>query len=151
MIVDLLENAGRYAEIHPLLKAGFDFLRGTDLLTLPAGRHDVQGDRLFALVNDYTTQPAEQVPFEAHRRYTDIQLMVRGIERIGVTPVSTLKPTIPHVDEKDIAFFAGDGDFVSLREGVFAVFFPQDGHQPGVCLDEPMMVRKVVMKVELGA
>lgn len=149
MILDHLRHAFRYAPLHPRLAQAFAFLTSTPLAELPTGRQTVDGDDVFALVNAYSTQPLERCRFEAHRRYTDIQLMVRGIEQIGVAEVANLEVDEPYVAERDIAFFQGQGDRITLAEGTFAVFFPHDAHQPGIAVAEPLAVRKVVMKVAL--
>ena len=147
MIVDQLQHAPLYRSIHERFGQAFDFLASTDLTALPSGRKTIQGEELFALVNDYSTQPQEKCRFEAHRQYLDIQLMVRGIERIAVADLSTMKDDEPYVAQRDVAFFHGQGDLITLREGTFAIFFPHDAHQPGIALAEPMPCRKVVVKV----
>jgi YhcH/YjgK/YiaL family protein len=149
MILDRLENASLYRSIHRRFGQAFDFLTSTDLAALPPGRATVQGEELFALVNDYSTQALEKCRFEAHRKYIDIQLMVRGIERIGVADLSTMGHDEPYIAERDVAFFHGQGDPITLREGTFAIFFPHDAHQPGIAVAEPMQCRKVVVKVHI--
>jgi YhcH/YjgK/YiaL family protein len=149
VILDHLENAHLYRPLHRRLAQALDFLAATPLADLPPGKLTVDGDELFALVNDYSTQPLEKCRFEAHRRYTDIQHMVCGIEQIGVAEVSTLEVDEPHNEDRDIAFFRGAGDVITLRAGTFAIFFPHDAHQPGIAWGEPLSVRKVVMKVAL--
>lgn len=149
MIVDQLAHAVLYRSIHKRFGRAFDFLRSTDLSALPSGRQTIQGDELFALVNDYSTQPQEKCRFEAHRRYIDIQLMVRGIEWIAVADLSTMRDDEPYVAERDVAFFHGQGDLITLRERTFAIFFPHDAHQPGIAVNEPVQCRKVVVKVQI--
>jgi len=149
MILDQLTNAHFYFSLGARFAAAFRFLAETNLADLPSGKQTIQGDELFALVNDYTTQPLEKCRFEAHRRYADIQLMVRGLERIGVANLASMKVDEPYIAERDVAFFHGLGDLITLAEGTFAVFFPQDAHQPGIAVAEPIQCRKVVMKVLL--
>ena len=73
MIVDRLANLDLYRGLAPRWVKALEFLRDSDLLSLSLGRHDLDGDRLFALVQDYETKPTEQCRWEAHRRYCDIQ------------------------------------------------------------------------------
>jgi YhcH/YjgK/YiaL family protein len=147
MILDQFSNARLYRSLHARFGSALDYLATTPLAELPSGKQTIQGDELFALVNDYSTQPLEKCRFEAHRRYIDIQLMVRGIEQIGVANLSTMIVDEPYVAERDIAFFHGNGDRITLSEGTFAVFFPHDAHQPGIAVAEPIVCRKVVVKV----
>ena len=51
MVLDDLQNAARYYNLHPGFRAGFDFLSRPDLRGLDSGRFELQGDRLFALIN----------------------------------------------------------------------------------------------------
>ncbi len=150
MIFDRAAHAQLYRSLHPRIAQALDFLANTNLAELPAGRHEVAGDQIFALVNEYTTHPLAHCRFESHRRYTDIQWMVHGQERIGVTNVSGLTVTEPYIAEKDIAFYQASGDLITLLPNTFAIFFPHDAHQPGIACGEPSPVRKIVMKVELG-
>lgn len=149
MILDSLTNALLYAQLSPRLAEGFRFLRSADLKTLPVGRIDVAGPAVFALIQDYRTKPVEQGFWEAHRRHIDIQYVVSGAERIGHAPIDTLRVTDAFDDDKDLIKFAGSGDWLTLREGQFTVFFPQDGHMPSIQLDAPAPVRKVVIKVAI--
>jgi YhcH/YjgK/YiaL family protein len=148
MILDTLANAATYARITPRLAEGFRFLRETDLRAIAPGRVDVVGSDVFALIQDYDTKPVEQGFFESHRRHVDIQYVVRGVERIGWSPIDGLRVTDPFDDAKDLIKYAGSGDWLTVREGMFAVFFPADGHMPSIQTDGgPSPVRKVVVKV----
>jgi len=149
MILDQFANAALYRTIHRRFDQAFHYLATTALMDLPSGKQTIQGDELFALVNDYSTQPPDQCRFEAHRRYIDIQLMVRGIERIGVANLATMRVDEPYVAERDVAFFHGQGDLITLNEGTFAIFLPHDAHQPGIAVAEPLQCRKVVVKVQI--
>src|SRR5436190_16537350 len=114
MILDQLSNAALYHSVHARFSHAFRYLTTTALTDLPAGKQTIQGDELFALVNDYSTQREEQCRFEAHRRYIDIQLMVRGIERIGVANLALMTGDEPYADDRDVAFFHGQGDMITL-------------------------------------
>jgi YhcH/YjgK/YiaL family protein len=138
--------------LSPRLAEGFRFLRTADLKSVPAGRIEIAGPSVFALVQDYQTKTLDQGFWESHRRHIDIQYVVGGTERIGHAPIDTLRVTDPFDDAKDLIKYAGTGgDFVTVREGQFTVFFPHDGHMPGIQLAGagPVAVRKVVVKVAI--
>ena len=149
MILDALSNAAVYSPISPRLAEGFRFLRSANLNVLPIGRTEIAGASLFALVQDYQTKPLDQGFWESHRRHIDIQYVVAGAERIGHSPIDRLTVKDPFDDAKDLIKFAGTGEWLTVREGHFTVFFPQDGHMPGIQIDGagPTPVRKVVVKV----
>jgi YhcH/YjgK/YiaL family protein len=136
------------------LQKGLDFLAGNDVAKLPAGRIDIDGDRVFALVQDYRTRPKAEVRPEVHRDHIDIQYIAAGRELIGFAPLdAALVPVEDHLGTpKDIRFFADVPAETDLRlgQGSFAVFFPWDVHRPS-CIDGSASdVRKVVIKVRVG-
>lgn len=148
MIFDTLDNAARYALPGSPLSAAFEFLRSHDLNALPVGRMEIDGDRLYALVQEYLSKPVEQGKWEAHRNYIDVQYIVRGEERMGFANLASLHIG-EYVAEKDFLPLSGKPNFVDLSAGSFTVFFPEDGHMPGLYLDKPEPVRKVVLKIKL--
>ena len=48
MIVDAIKNAELYYSLSPRIKQAFDWLAATDIAALEAGRHDIDGNNLFA-------------------------------------------------------------------------------------------------------
>jgi biofilm protein TabA len=148
MIIDLLSNAHLYAALGPRIARGFQFLAETDLLGLTVGRHEIDGDRVFALVSDYEPKPLSAGKWEAHRRYLDLQFVARGVERFGIAPIERLQPG-DSIPEKDISWLTGTGDFVTLAAGQFAIVWPGDAHMPGLDAGVPGTVRKIVVKIAL--
>lgn len=150
MILDTLSNASLYYGVHPLLERGLRYLAETDLASLPLGRHDIDGDRLFAIVQEYETKLPTQVSWEKHRKYTDIQYVVSGVERIGWANADgmKIKEALPEHD----AWLLEDheGDLLLVKEGFFAVFAPQDAHQPSLAAGNASSVRKIVVKVAMN-
>jgi YhcH/YjgK/YiaL family protein len=152
MIADTLAERRRYSSLSPRFAAAFDFLE-----QLPGdvalGRHDLDGDNCFALVQTYTTKPLAQAKFEAHQQYIDIQFIQSGTETLLWTPLSALTVTTqPYAAEKDVAFFATPSQFTPLilRAGEFAIFYPTDGHAPCLECGTANEVRKVVIKVRVN-
>jgi len=156
MILDVLENAGLYSRLPRQLVAALEFLRTADLAALPLGKTVIDGERLFALTQEYTPKPAPLLKFEAHRRYWDVQYVVSGVERMGWNTLPRMTVSEPHDAQRDVAFFRGEGDFFRVPAGTFAIFGPSDVHMPGVAAGEgelkeakQNLVRKVVLKVEV--
>jgi YhcH/YjgK/YiaL family protein len=147
MIIDLLSNAGLYGGLAPGLVEALHWLANTDPLALPVGKTEIHGDRLFAMVQDYDTKPRDKCRWEAHRRYHDVQFVARGVEQIGWTNLANVKVAEAYDEAKDVGFFDGEGDLVTVRTGTFTIFTPQDVHAPGAALHGPVGVRKIVVKV----
>lgn len=148
MIVDRLELADHYAAVHPGFAAAFAFLRSHDLAALPAGRNDIDGDRLYANVIDGECQPREKALLEAHQQYIDIHVTVAGVDNLGWR--STLECTQPKAEynaEGDYVLYDDAiASWVAITPGAFAVCMPEDGHAPGVGEGK---LRKVVMKIRM--
>ncbi|GAE16669.1 hypothetical protein IX307_001139 [Bacteroides pyogenes] len=147
MIVDTLENIEKYVVLNPLFAQAVEFLKSHDLQAMEAGKTEVKGKEL--VVNIVRTKPKkkEEARLEAHREFIDIQLPLSGTEVIGYTPLARCVPAdAPFNAEDDIVFFDGAAEtYVSLKPGMFAIFFPQDGHAPGITPDG---VKKVIVKVK---
>ena len=149
MILDKLENAELYLSISNELKRGFEYLLNTDLQALAPGVHEIEGKDIFALVSEFETRGAEDCRLEAHRNYADIQYIVSGREAIGFATLNNQALTTDYTPERDIVFFDGETTPLILETGMFVVFFPQDVHCPGMQVDGPEKVKKVVVKVKL--
>lgn len=152
MILDTLDHAARYEALHPRFAQAFAYLRSVDG-TQPLGRHYLDGDNLFAIVETYATKPVENALFEAHRRYIDVQFIHRGRETILWAPLPLMREeTRPYETEKDIAKWklVPDVTPLHLSAGHFAILFPQDAHAPCVEWGASEQVFKVVVKVAVA-
>ena len=151
MIVDTLAHAGCYRGMLPMLDHGLAALERLVAQPPADGRHELAGASLYASLSSYTTGDPAGKPFEAHRRYVDIQVVLAGRESLYWAPLATLEPRGEYSATDDIAYYAGQaGLAVPLGPGWFAVLFPQDAHKPG-CVPSPAggegTVRKLVIKV----
>jgi len=128
----------------------FSFLASSDLEALETGRHSLRGEILFANVDEYQPREFEDTRYEAHRKYADIQYLVKGSEKIGVLPIGRTTVTEPYKEENDIAFLTSEEDNLRLASpDTFFIFFPEDAHRPGIREQEDSGVRKVVVKVRI--
>lgn len=153
MIRDDLNNAALYAGLGAGIGSALEYLRATDLAALPLGKHEIRGQDLMAIVQDYETKLAADCFWEAHRKYLDVQFIVRGVERMGYAPLDALRVIQAYDEAKDFMKLddpRGVGDFMDIRAGAFAIFGPRDAHMPGIAAGAPSSARKVVMKVRVG-
>ena len=148
MIFDTLDQYARYTILGGSFPAAMKFLMENDLTSLPAGRIEIDGDNLFAVVQEYLTKPARQGLWEAHRRYIDIQYIASGQERMGFANLQTMQLG-EYFPEKDYQALTGAGNYLDAFARSFAIFVPEDGHMPGLCIKAPEAVKKVVLKVKL--
>ncbi len=150
MIYDLKQHAKTYKGISKNLDAALDYLTRTDMAALAIGRHSVDGERIVVHASSNDTSDSATIRYEAHRKYIDIQLVVRGAERCFYAPVESLEPDGPFADEKDVGYYhdpSGENVFIRLIPGAFALFFPHDAHKPSCHLERKSTVHKVVVKV----
>lgn len=149
MILDTLANAARYESLNSRFAKVFAFLRTVDG-TQELGRHDLDGDDCFALVQTYETKPMEKAKFEAHRKYIDVQFIHSGRETILWAPLASMKEeTMAYSEEKEAALWKLVPDVTPLHmsAGHFAILFPEDAHAPCIEWEKPEQVFKVVVKV----
>jgi len=148
MILDSLLNSGLYESIHPRFKQAFDFLNNTDLINLPLGKIELDGSKLFVSVVEITGKTVETARLESHNQYIDIQVPVTAPERMGWLAGDKLKDiTETYNPDKDIAFFEDTAsNLLNVQPFEFAIFFPTDGHQPGIAEGRH---KKIIVKVLL--
>ena len=150
MIIDHMGNSKWYECLHPRFKAAFDFIRNSDLSSMEAGRYEIDGDNIFALVQVYDTKDVADKFFETHKNYIDIQYIISGCEKMGYTSKDDLTVTDAYDPEKDFEKYAHSRmGYVLLDEGSYAVFFPSDPHMPGCSPEDgkPENVKKLVLKI----
>lgn len=150
MIFDKIENHHFYAELGERFAVAFSFIENTEINTLETGRYDIMDSEVFALVSEYETKPLQENKWEAHQVYADIQVVIKGKEKMGFVSVDKLTPIDDYQAEKDIQFLEGQGDFVTMEPGSFVIFLPQDGHMPGVAINQPTFGKKIVIKVKMS-
>ena len=148
MIIDRIENSHLYYAVHSQFKRAFDYIHQIDEHTIPVGRYEIDGENLYAMVQEYNTKLKEQVFWEAHRRYIDLQYMVQGAEGIGYANINRLQQGEYNVS-KDFLPLNGEGDLVTLHSGSFVLLFPEDAHMPGMAIDSHAPVKKIVVKISV--
>jgi YhcH/YjgK/YiaL family protein len=149
MIIDQLKNACLYYGMSKKITTALKFLEENNLSRMSSGRYAVDGDEIFALVQNYMTKNREECKWEAHRRYIDVQFVLQGREKMGVSSLEKMEVTQDYDEETDVVFLEGEGDFFNVPAGYFAIFFPDDVHMPGLAIDNPESVQKFVVKIKI--
>ena len=149
MIYDKIDNLETYAGISEDIRMGLEWLCDMNP-NIENGVYQIN-PRVKAIVSEYETKTENEYGYEAHRKNIDIQYLLSGEERIACLPIERLKETKAYNEETDAAFYSADlmPQEMTIGNGYFAIFFPQDGHMPQLCADKPMKVKKVVIKVEI--
>lgn len=150
MIFDSIENASKYFILGEKIKKGFDFLLNTDLENLKPDRYEIENDEIFANVQILTTKNKEDKKWEAHRKYIDIQYLIKGRECMGYGLLKNFKTSVEYDDKNDIEFLSGDKfNYINLSKGEFVIFYPDDIHAPVLNADENKEIKKVIVKIKI--
>lgn len=152
MIIDLIDNLSFYAALNPLIRDVCEFLQSTNLDKLSEGWHavgDAGGEDVYAMVATENCRNDEDADIEAHHKYVDVQICLRGTDRIGWKPVAGCTDQVSEYEPEDDLIFYGDDPvaWIELKPGYFVMFFPSDGHKPLVGSGE---LKKLVFKMRQG-
>ena len=150
MIYDKINNLSTYKNLSKDIYEGLAFLAAMKP-EIETGIHMIN-PRVRAIVSEYETKEQNELGYEAHREYIDIQYLISGEEKICCVPLEYLKEKAAYNAEKDAAFYE-EADVkpqeLLLGNGYFAILYPQDGHMPQLCVKAPTAVKKVVVKVKI--
>ena len=147
MIIDSLEHIDLYRSLNPLFAQAIDFLKSTDLQKLQVGKQELNGKDLMVTVAQSKPKVINEARLEAHKQYIDIQIPLSGAEIMGYTPLEYCIPRNASYDrDNDITFFEGHAEtYFTIKPGMFAIFFPWDGHAPAITQVD---LKKIIIKVK---
>ena len=150
MIYAKNKDALDYRGIHPNLDLALERLTEEFLASVGSERVEIKGGEVYATRFTYQTLPEEETFFEAHRKYLDIHLMLRGSERVEIAPPECLTEC-DRVEENDFYAYRGEGRHsLILSPGDFLVVFPDDAHKIKMRVGGPETVTKAVFKVKIN-
>ena len=133
------------------LGTALQYIAETDFTKVENGEYRLDGDKVFARVNRYATEPRDSKKPESHNTYIDVQYLGEGTEKIYYAAKSDIHRVIEdYAEERDLLFYedAKENDSVTLGDGVFAIFFPWELHRPGChAVQGGCAVQKIVVKV----
>ena len=151
MIFGNMENPEEFGFLEEQIRECFAYAKNHDLVSWEKGRHEIDKDRLFVNIVEYTTTVPEERFWEAHRRYLDVHLMLRGTEQIDLNFIRNMK-TGEFVEEEDFLPMVGEkNSSVILRDGDFLICYPSDGHRTAVAADGPQTIKKAIFKVLISS
>ncbi|WP_028908287.1 YhcH/YjgK/YiaL family protein [Xylanibacter ruminicola] len=147
MIIDTIENLGKYVTLNPLFADVVEFLKNNNLQAIEEGKHFIKDKDLFVNIQVAKGKTQEAAVLETHIEMIDIQIPITCEETFGYTPLCDL-PDFEYNAEKDITKY-GDTKaqtYVTVKPGQFVIFFPQDGHAP--CIINQPEIKKAIFKVK---
>lgn len=149
MILCQICDAERYKRLSPLLGRAIEWLMqhyGDEFVKGIYSDPDLTASGITVKCEEPALLPREKARLEAHRKYIDIHVPLKGTEIIGWAPAAQLKyEQEPYVEDRDIAFY-GDAahSLLHVKKGQMAILFPDDAHAPNIGLGNH---RKLCIKV----
>ncbi|MBX9853345.1 MAG: YhcH/YjgK/YiaL family protein [Cytophagaceae bacterium] len=131
------------------LQTAVKYYVNSDTGILKTGRYNICDDKLIAIVNSYQTKSPQEAIWESHRKYVDVQYIISGKEKMGFSPISSMKMKRPYKDEDDCIFYEGNGKHFTMQEGKLVICTPGDVHKPGLNPVDPAIVKKLIFKVHV--
>lgn len=132
------------------MEKALEIIESLDWETVECGNYVVDDD-IYYMVQEYETKYPHEARYEAHQKYVDIQYIVKGVERMEFAETSALKVDEPYNPEKDVMFLKEPKviDACIVEAGDYRIFYPEDAHRPGLCVDKPAKVKKILAKVRI--
>ncbi len=148
MIVSSLKYSQRVESLHVRFKTLFEFVKSNNLLEMPLGRVEVDGDNIFINNVEIDGVAADKQLLEMHQLYIDIHILLRGEETIGWKSIDEIENITKAYDEESECALSDDlpTSYTTLREGEFMIVYPEDPHAPAISEGK---IRKLIAKVRL--
>ena len=133
-------------------KTLFSWLRDTDLLSMPKGKHPIPGSTLVASVEDSENSPLEKRNTESHRKKIDFMVVVKGTEGFALLDHESSTVSQPYNEQKDVMrynYVQEKTNFFNVKSGQFVIFFPSDWHIAKVqTKKKDKTIRVIVVKMD---
>jgi len=123
---------------------------------LPLGRTEIVPGVMYVNVEEYVSRDPDLLRPEIHRRYIDVQTVLKNMELVRCYLPKALSCDTPYDEERDLGFFKAGATACQsgiLEPGHIAVIPPYEAHasQMWVFKGEPLPIRKAVIKVAVNA
>ncbi|MEW9700380.1 YhcH/YjgK/YiaL family protein [Paenibacillus sp. SI8] len=148
--MSLWENQSKFE--HPIVVAALEELHKILKGNPAEGRFEINGDKMYASIMEFDAKSKDDLLAEKHEQYIDVHYLIEGEEHIGWSSLREDDKLAKAYDsEQDYALYEPSSDemLLPMKPGMFAVFFPNDVHRPG--MGQPSTkIKKAVVKVHVG-
>lgn len=147
MIYDSLEKLGSYMGLHENLDKAIQSYFQTDFSHKEKGKYEVDGNKVFYMIQENKLNTVASDELEFHKKYLDLHFLLEGHERIGAgRDLAEIRKV--YNDADDIGMVSCQKLYpLEINEDTFALFFPDEPHQPNQFAGKEHVVRKCVYKV----
>lgn len=148
--VNLVEFKKQFFANKATWDKAFEFMQKNDLQNMAPGKYPIDGDQVFASITEMVDKPFENTKWESHKKYIDIQYIIKGKEKIGEASFENEKVTSPYNVAHDIANYEiAKGKFYTADPSTFYLFFPSTTHRPNIMVTDEK-VKKLVIKIRVA-
>ncbi|HWS01587.1 MAG TPA: YhcH/YjgK/YiaL family protein [Prolixibacteraceae bacterium] len=151
MILDTIENAGRYLHLGDGISHALNYISNNDLSKVNPGRYEIDNDRLVMNVFEFEPDNLNESRLEGHRRYIDLQFWVHGTELMGHEILGSQPVLEPYNGKTDCVFHECQASFSRLLPGMFVIYYPSDLHTAILNPQSKETVKKIVFKILVEA
>jgi YhcH/YjgK/YiaL family protein len=152
VIIDQIANIKNYIPLVSGLKKVIEILESGALKGAVPGKYTTDDPSIRYVVMAYTTKIEKTDEYEIHRKEIDIQILLKGSERMDLILPEPVKLAKEYIAESDAGFVSGEKSVsYYASENTFAVFFPGEPHAPSLIDGDPSEVLKVVFKIRCQA
>lgn len=130
----------------------FEFLRENDLDKIEPGRYIIEEGNVMAFVSEAPTKEMEEINWETHNNFNDLQYIIVGEAKMGITSVDDPEATItvPYDSKRDVTnYLVKRGKYYIAKPGAFFIFSPKDIHRPAFKIPGYNTVKKILIKVRV--
>ena len=153
MIFDKIENLSRYSLLDKNFNKIIEFISKKNLNDIEDGKYIIEEENLYVNIETYNTKREQEGKLEAHRKYIDLQYIIKGQERFAICDIQDIEKVIEEYNsERDIIFFASKAkQFIEARSGEFLIFDENCVHMPQFRIKDDISdkVKKAVFKIKI--
>ena len=130
----------------------FTFLKTKDLAQLKPGMYVIDSGNVIATVSEGPAKNIDNIKWEAHRNFNDLQYIIKGKVRMGVAPSADIRATqiVPYTNSTDNMNFTNEGgEYFDADPSTFFISSPQEMHRPAIKVPGNNVIKKIVIKVRV--
>ena len=148
MIIDNIQNASLYYNVHIGFKKAFDFLDTINFNDCSERTLEVDGNDVRLIVSSNQLKNKSEALLETHRRHIDIHIPISDNETFGWKSAKKLENSVDKYNSDDDfeLFHDQPTTYFSIPPGNFVVFLPDDAHAP---LIGTGILKKLIFKITI--
>ena len=148
MVIDNLANLQNYTALSMRLASVADFIAHHNLAEMAVGHYPIMDNDVWVNIQEGPGKSRAEATIEYHAQMIDLQIPLTAAETYGYADV-TQADKAGFDATQDIGFLpsVAPAGYVTCQPGMFAIFFPQDGHAPMIT-DDGVVFKQAIFKIK---